>query len=636
MFNEHNKSMAKAEKLEFQTEVSQLLKLMINSVYSEKEVFVRELVSNASDACDKLRYLATTKEKLLQSDPDLKIKIEINKKDNIVTIVDNGIGMNKKDLVNNLGTIARSGTAQFIKEATETKDLSLIGQFGVGFYSAFMVASDLKVVTRKAGENKLWIWKSDGESNFTIEETDDLDQLKSNRGTKIFLTITKENKEFLDKIRIEEIIRKYSDHISIPIFVQNYGDKEEEKPEAINSALALWTRPKNKITKDQYKEFYNHVGQMFDDPWMTSHYKAEGQIEYTVLNFIPSTKPFDLYDPARENRLKLYVKKVFITDNCPELIPPYLRFLRGVIDSEDLPLNISREMLQNNPVVKKIRNALVKRTINDLKKKLVADRASFEQFWSNFGPVIKEGIYEDFEKKDNLLEIALFKNSNSTKLITLDEYIETMDKKQKDIYFITGDSYDNIINNPRLEGYKSRGINVLILDDPVDSFWTSSTPSFKEKNIKSITKGIDDLDNIGKKKKDEKEKKEDKSIEPLIVLLKEKLKDKVKDVRTSSRLTESPVCLVADESSMDPQLEKILQQHNQLQQGISLKILELNPDHKLIKKLAKMSKDKSLIGDIENIAILLYEQSMILDGEKPSDPVNFSKKLIDTISASIN
>ena len=628
--------MAKAEKLEFQTEVSQLLKLMINSVYSEKEVFVRELVSNASDACDKLRYLATTKEKLLQSDPDLKIKIEINKKDNLVTIVDNGIGMNKKDLVNNLGTIARSGTAQFIKEATETKDLSLIGQFGVGFYSAFMVASDLKVVTRKAGENKLWIWKSDGESNFTIEESDDLDQLNSNRGTKIILTITKENKEFLDKTRIEEIIRKYSDHISIPIFVQNSGDKEEEKPEAINSALALWTRPKNKITKDQYKEFYNHVGQMFDDPWMTSHYKAEGQIEYTVLNFIPSTKPFDLYDPARENRLKLYVKKVFITDNCPELIPPYLRFLRGVIDSEDLPLNISREMLQNNPVVKKIRNALVKRTINDLKKKLAADRASFEQFWVNFGPVIKEGIYEDFEKKDNLLEIALFKNSNSTKLITLDEYIETMDKKQKDIYFITGDSYDNIINNPSLEGYKSRGINVLILDDPVDSFWTSSTPSFKEKNIKSITKGIDDLDNLGKKKKDEKEKKEDKSIEPLIVLLKEKLKDKVKDVRTSSRLTESPVCLVADESSMDPQLEKILQQHNQLQQGISLKILELNPDHKLIKKLGKMSKDKSSIGDIENIAILLYEQSMILDGEKPSDPVNFSKKLIDTISASIN
>ena len=628
--------MAKAEKLEFQTEVSQLLKLMINSVYSEKEVFVRELVSNASDACDKLRYLATTKEKLLQSDPDLKIKIEINKKDNLVTIVDNGIGMNKKDLVSNLGTIARSGTAQFIKEATESKDLSLIGQFGVGFYSAFMVSSDLKVVTRKAGENKLWIWKSDGESNFTIEESDDLDQLNSNRGTKIILTITKENKEFLDKIRIEEIIRKYSDHISIPIFVQNSGDKEEEKPEAINSALALWTRPKNKITKDQYKEFYNHVGQMFDDPWMTSHYKAEGQIEYTVLNFIPSTKPFDLYDPARENRLKLYVKKVFITDNCPELIPPYLRFLRGVIDSEDLPLNISREMLQNNPVVKKIRNALVKRTINDLKKKLAADRASFEQFWVNFGPVIKEGIYEDFEKKDNLLEIALFKNSNSTKLITLDEYIETMDKKQKDIYFITGDSYDNIINNPSLEGYKSRGINVLILDDPVDSFWTSSTPSFKEKNIKSITKGIDDLDNLGKKKKDEKEKKEDKSIEPLIVLLKEKLKDKVKDVRTSSRLTESPVCLVADESSMDPQLEKILQQHNQLQQGISLKILELNPDHKLIKKLAKMSKDKSSIGDIENIAILLYEQSMILDGEKPSDPVNFSKKLIDTISASIN
>ena len=628
--------MAKSEKLEFQTEVSQLLKLMINSVYSEKEVFVRELVSNASDACDKLRYLATTKEKLLQSDPDLKIKIEIDKKENQITITDNGIGMNRDDLVNNLGTIARSGTAQFIKEATETKDLSLIGQFGVGFYSAFMVASDLTVITRKAGEKKLWIWKSDGESNFTIDESDDLEQLNSNRGTKIILSITKEGKEYLEKTRIEEIIRKYSDHISIPIFVRDTKDKEDEKPEAINSALALWTRPKNKITKEQYKEFYNHVGQMFDDPWLTSHYKAEGQIEYTVLNFIPSTKPFDLYDPARENRLKLYVKKVFITDNCPELIPPYLRFLRGVIDSEDLPLNISREMLQNNPVVKKIRNALVRRTIGDLKKKLANDRSSYEEFWSNFGPVIKEGIYEDTEKKDTLLEIALFKNSNSSKLITLDEYIEAMGKKQNDIYFITGDSYNNVINNPSLEGYKSRGINVLILDDAVDSFWTSATPNFKEKNIKSITKGVDDLDSISKKKTDDKDKKEDKSLEPLIVLLKDKLKEKVKDVRTSSRLTESPVCLVVDESAMDPQLEKILQQHNQLQQAASLKILEINPDHKLIKKLAKMSKDKASVGDIENIGILLYEQSMILDGEKPSDPINFSKKLIDTISASLS
>ena len=628
--------MAKSEKLEFQTEVSQLLKLMINSVYSEKEVFVRELVSNASDACDKLRYLATTKEKLLQSDPDLKIQIEIDKKENQITITDNGIGMNRDDLVNNLGTIARSGTAQFIKEATETKDLSLIGQFGVGFYSAFMVASDLTVITRKAGEEKLWIWKSDGESNFTIDESDDLEQLNSNRGTKIILSITKESKEYLEKTRIEEIIRKYSDHISIPIFVRDTKDKEDEKPEAINSALALWTRPKNKITKEQYKEFYNHVGQMFDDPWLTSHYKAEGQIEYTVLNFIPSTKPFDLYDPARENRLKLYVKKVFITDNCPELIPPYLRFLRGVIDSEDLPLNISREMLQNNPVVKKIRNALVRRTIGDLKKKLANDRSSYEEFWSNFGPVIKEGIYEDTEKKDTLLEIALFKNSNSSKLITLDEYIEAMGKKQNDIYFITGDSYNNVINNPSLEGYKSRGINVLILDDAVDSFWTSATPNFKEKNIKSVTKGVDDLDSISKKKTDDKDKKEDKSLEPLIVLLKDKLKEKVKDVRTSSRLTESPVCLVVDESAMDPQLEKILQQHNQLQQAASLKILEINPDHKLIKKLAKMSKDKASVGDIENIGILLYEQSMILDGEKPSDPVNFSKKLIDTISASLS
>ena len=627
--------MPKSEKLEFQTEVSQLLKLMINSVYSEKEVFVRELVSNASDACDKLRYLSNTKEKLIKDDPNFKIQITIDKKNNLITISDNGIGMNKKDLVSNLGTIARSGTAHFLKELSEskTKDLSLIGQFGVGFYSAFMVASQTKVTTRKAGENKLWIWTSDGESSFTIEESEDSNLLESNRGTSIELTLTKESKEYLDKDRIENIIKRYSDHISIPIYVSDGSEKKDEKIDSVNSASAIWTRPKNKITEEQYKEFYNHAGQMFDDPWMTSHYKAEGKIEYTVLNFIPSTKPFDLYDPARENRLKLYVKRVFITDNCPELIPPYLRFLRGIIDSEDLPLNISREMLQNNPVVTKIRSSLVKRTISDLKKKIDKDRESYEKFWENFGPVLKEGIYEDFERKDSILEISLFKNSKSKKLITLNEYIESMGKKQKDIYFMTGDSYENIINNPSLEGYKSRDINVLILDDPVDSFWTSSTPSYQEKSFKSVTRGMDDLNKIDGEKKDDKN---EKSVEPLINLLKEKLKEKVKDVRVSSRLTDSPVCLVSDEGAMDPQLEKILQQHNQLNQGLSLKVLEINPQHKLIKKLAKMSKDKSSISEVENISILLYEQSKILDGEKPSDPVEFSKKLIETITTSIN
>ena len=626
--------MPKSEKLEFQTEVSQLLKLMINSVYSEKEVFVRELVSNASDACDKLRYLANTKEKLIKDDPNFKIQIAIDKKSNLISISDNGIGMNKKDLVSNLGTIARSGTAHFLKELSEskTKDLSLIGQFGVGFYSAFMVASQTKVITRKAGENKIWVWTSDGESSFTIEETEDASLIASNRGTTIELTLTKDSKEYLDKDRIQNIIRRYSDHISIPIYISDGTEKEDETLESVNSASAIWTRPKNKISAEQYKEFYNHAGQMFDDPWMTSHYKAEGKIEYTVLNFIPSTKPFDLYDPARENRLKLYVKRVFITDNCPELIPPYLRFLRGIIDSEDLPLNISREMLQNNPVVTKIRSSLVKRTISDLKKKLAKDRESYEKFWENFGPVLKEGIYEDFERKESILEISLFKNSKSSKLITLNEYIESMGKKQKDIYFMTGDNYENIINNPSLEGYKSRDINVLILDDPVDSFWTSSTPAYLEKNFKSVTRGADDLEKIDGEKKDSKE---NKSTEPLTNLLKEKLKDKVKDVRISSRLTDSAVCLVSDEGAMDPQLEKILQQHNQLNQGLSLKVMEINPNHKLIKKLSNMSKDKNKIGEVENISILLYEQSKILDGEKPSDPIEFSKKLINTIYSAI-
>ena len=627
--------MSKAEKLEFQTEVSQLLKLMINSVYSEKEVFVRELISNASDACDKLRYLANTKENVMQDDTNLKVEISIDKKNSKISFIDNGIGMSRKDLINNLGTIARSGTAQFLKELSEskTKDLSLIGQFGVGFYSAFMVSSNIIVTTRKAGEKKVWIWKSDGESKFSVEESDNLSLLNSNRGTRIELEVTKDGKEFLDKTRIDQIIRKYSDHISIPIYVFDGSEKKEDQPEPANSASAIWTRPKNKITKEQYKEFYNHVGQMFDEPWMTSHYKAEGKIEYTVLNFIPSSKPFDLYDPARENRLKLYVKKVFITDNCPDLIPPYLRFLRGVIDSEDLPLNISREMLQNNPVVTKIKSSLVKRTISDLRKKLNSEKEEYINFWKNFGPVLKEGIYEDFDRKESLLEISLFKQSESTELITLEEYISKMPKKQKDIYFITGENYDSMINNPSLEGYKSRNINVLILDDPVDSFWTSSTSSFKENNFKSVTQGTDDLDKLSKKSK---EGKDDKAVEPLIIFFKEKLKDHVKDVRVSKRLTDSPVCLVGDEGAMDPHLEKILQQHNQLNQGISLKVMEINPDHSLIKKLTKMSKNKDKIKDLENIALLLFEQSKILEGDKPSNPVEFSRKLIETINLSIN
>ena len=627
--------MAKAEKLEFQTEVSQLLKLMINSVYSEKEVFVRELISNASDACDKLRYLANTKENVMQDDTNLKVEISIDKKNSKISFIDNGIGMSRKDLINNLGTIARSGTAQFLKELSEskTKDLSLIGQFGVGFYSAFMVSSNIIVTTRKAGEKKVWIWKSDGESKFSVEESDNLSLLNSNRGTRIELEVTKDGKEFLDKTRIDQIIRKYSDHISIPIYVFDGSEKKEDQPEPANSASAIWTRPKNKITKEQYKEFYNHVGQMFDEPWMTSHYKAEGKIEYTVLNFIPSSKPFDLYDPARENRLKLYVKKVFITDNCPDLIPPYLRFLRGVIDSEDLPLNISREMLQNNPVVTKIKSSLVKRTISDLRKKLNSEKEEYVNFWKNFGPVLKEGIYEDFDRKESLLEISLFKQSESTELITLEEYISKMPKKQKDIYFITGENYESMINNPSLEGYKSRNINVLILDDPVDSFWTSSTSSFKENNFKSVTQGTDDLDKLSKKSK---EGKDDKAVEPLIIFFKEKLKDHVKDVRVSKRLTDSPVCLVGDEGAMDPHLEKILQQHNQLNQGISLKVMEINPDHSLIKKLTKMSKNKDKIKDLENIALLLFEQSKILEGDKPSNPVEFSRKLIETINLSIN
>ena len=613
--------------------VENIFPLIKKFLYSDHEIFLRELISNATDATLKLKHLSNIGE-LKDDYGNPIIEVKIDKKNKSLHIIDQGIGMTGDEIKKYINEVAFSGAEEFLEKYKDSaKDSGIIGHFGLGFYSAFMVSSEIHVTTRRAGEKKVWIWKSDGESKFSIMENDDLNLLNSNRGTRIDLQIEKENKEFLDKIRIEQIIRKYSDHISIPILVTDGSEKDDDKLEPVNSASAIWTRPKNKITKEQYKEFYNHVGQMFDDPWMTSHYKAEGKIEYTVLNFIPSTKPFDLYDPARENRLKLYVKKVFITDNCPDLVPPYLRFLRGVIDSEDLPLNISREMLQNNPVVTKIRSSLVKRTISDLRKKLNSDKTDYTSFWNSFGPVLKEGIYEDVERKESLLEIALFKQSASSELITLNDYISNMQKKQKDIYFITGDNYESIINNPSLEGYKSRNINVLILDDPVDSFWTSSTPSYKENNFKSVTQGIDDLDKLGKKTEEDIN---EKSVDSLLVFLKEKLKEKVKDVRVSKRLTDSPVCLVSDEGAMDPHLEKILKQHNQLNQGISLKIMEINPNHSLIKKLDKMSKNKDKIGDLENIAILLYEQSKILDGDKPTNPVEFSKKLIETISSSIN
>ena len=448
------------ERLSFQAEVSRLLDIVANSLYSNKEIFLRELVSNASDACDRLRYAALTQPDLVADDPDYKITLAHDRKARTLTITDNGVGMNRDDLVENLGTIARSGTAAFMRQLEEKPDgVNLIGQFGVGFYSAFMVSDRVEVASRKAGETQGWSWVSDGQGEFTVAETEDAPA----RGVRITLKLKKGEDEYLDPARLRQIIKTYSDHIAIPVVIDEDGTEE-----TLNTASALWMRPKSEITDEQYKEFYHHVGHGFDDPWLRLHFKAEGVIEYAGLLFIPSAKPFDLFHPERRHGVKLYVKRVFITDDCEDLVPPYLRFLRGVVDSEDLPLNISREMLQNNPVLTKSRRAVVKRVLGELRKK--ADKApeDYATFWSNFGPVLKEGLYEDNDQREALLELVRCSSTHGDAPTSLADYVARMAEGQDAIYYISGAEEAALRRSPQIEGFAAKGVEVLLLDDPVD------------------------------------------------------------------------------------------------------------------------------------------------------------------------
>jgi molecular chaperone HtpG len=611
------------ERLSFQAEVSRLLDIVAHSLYSDKEVFLRELISNASDACDRLRYAALTQPELSADDPDLKIRILADKEGRTLTVADNGIGMNREDLVENLGTIARSGTAAFMNKLTgdSKKDIGLIGQFGVGFYSAFMVAEKVEVLTRKAGEAQGWRWTSDGRGEFTVAEADDVA-----RGTRVILYLREGEDEFLEEIRIGRIVQKYSDHIALPIL---FGDAEDAK--ALNKASALWIRSKNEITEDQYKEFYHHVGHAFDEPWLTVHWRAEGKIEYTSLLFVPSTKPFDLFNPERRHRVKLYVKRVFITDQAEGLIPPYLRFLRGIVDSEDLPLNISREMLQHNPMLAKIRSGVTRRVLQELTKKAddPEQTAAYDGFWENFGAVLKEGLYEDYEHREQLLKLLRFRSTAGDGLVSLEDYVGRMREGQDDLYYITGDDPDALRKSPQLEGFKARGIEVLLLTDPVDEFWIPSVGDYQGKGFKSVTRGGVDLSNIKAEDKPEEETKEkpaEGDLNNLIALFKVTLGEAVKDVRASQRLTDSPVCLIADEGDMDIHLERLLKQHKQLD-AAAKRILEINPTHPLIRRLAEMAGKDGAATGLNDAAWLLLDQARIIEGEQLPDPAAFSRRL---------
>ena len=608
------------ETLSFQAEVAKLLDIVVHSLYSDREIFLRELISNASDSCDRLRYASQTRSDLIAGDGDFRIRLIPDKDAGTLTIVDNGYGMNKDDLIANLGTIAKSGTDEFLKALGEgaRKNSNQIGQFGVGFYSAFMVADKVEVLTAKAGEPGGWLWTSAGHGSFTVTESD-----AASRGASITLHLKDDAKDFLDLPKLKGIVKRYSDHIAIPVLL-----KDGETEEAVNSASALWTRSKSEITDEQYAEFYRHSSHGYDEPWATLHYKAEGAIEYTGLLFIPSSKPFDLFNPERKNHLKLYVKRVFITDHVDDLLPSWLRFLRGVVDTPDLPLNVSRELLQHNPLLAKIRTGLIKRVLSELKKKSEDADANYIQFWENFGPVLKEGLYEDRDRHADILPLCRFRTTHGDGWYSLDEIVARMKPEQDALYTITGDDLAKIKRSPQLEGFVAKGIEVLLLADPIDDFWLSSVFEYQGKPFRSVTEAGDDLSKLAgeEKPEDKAEKAPEGDLSTLIAAVKLALGDAVQDVRVSNRLTESAVCLVAGEGQMSMHLEKLLRAHRQLDQE-NKKVLEINPGHALIKALAANVAKHGAAAGIEDFAFLLLDQARILEGELPADPLAFAKRL---------
>ena len=601
----------------FEADTGKILNIVINSLYSERDIFLRELLSNASDAIQKRKFLGQTDPSILNIEAD-NIEIIVNKKKKIIEITDTGIGLTEAELAETLGTIAKSGTSAFLKEMEgeeNSKDAAktLIGQFGVGFYSAFMVADKVEVVSRKAGDTQCSSWESDGQSGFSISNSEEEQAV----GTKIRLSLKKDAKEFADPDKIKGLIKKYSDHISFPINIKE-ADGEIEQ---VNSATAIWTKTASEISKEEYKEFYNSTFGTFDEPFATLHNKSEGTLEFTNLLFIPKTAPFDLFDPERKTKINLYINRVFISNDLDGVIPTWLRFVKGILDTTSLDLNVSREMVQNNPVLKKISKSLTKRVLSELKKRLKKDEEAYDAFWEQFGKVLKEGLYEDLENKDKIAEIIKVHSLKEDKLITLQSYIDSMVDGQDKIYVLTADTLAQAQSSPHLEGFKAKGIDVLLMTDPIDAFWTSQMRSFQEKNFVSISREKYDITKLGDVKEEDVEetKNTDETYSPII---KECLGEMVEDVKASNNLVDSPVRLVAGEGGLDFNLERILKAQNPDFEG-SKKILEINTNHDLIKKLPALPSETQ-----KSLCRVLFEQARILDGEMPSDSLQFSKDLI--------
>jgi len=618
----------------FQTEVSQLLKLIIHYLYSHKEIFLRELISNSSDALDKLRYLTLTKDDFKSFSFDPKVSIEFQDGDDpTLTITDTGIGMSKKELQDNLGTIARSGTKNFLSKLSgdAKKDSQLIGQFGVGFYSSFMVADRVEVATKKAGNKESWKWVSDGESGFEIKK-----DVKKDNGTSITLYLNEEGKEFASRWKIESLIKKYSDHIDFPIFLTysevDYDDEGKEKgreikTDQVNDAKAFWTRSKSELKDKEYKEFYKSFSNDMEDPFDWVHFRAEGNLEFTILFFMPKKASPDIFRADYQSGVKLYVNRVFITDDDKELLPPWLRFVKGVIDSSDLPLNVSREILQQNRIMAKIRSNSVKKILDRLKT-IAGDKDRYFEFYEQYGRLIKEGVYQDFEHKEALTDLLRFKSTKEDGLVSLREYVDRMREDQKSIYYITGQNQISLRNSPLLEMYEKKDIEVLILDDEIDEIIITGVPKYDDKELKSVNRSgasddfSDDTD---------KEKEEEKSLKPVLKKMKKLLGDKVKDVKVSSRLNDSPSCIVADENDPTAQMQEMMRSMGQMDMPEIKPILEINPNHDIVSKL----KDKTRQKSFDNIAYLLYEQALIQEGVKLEDPSGFVNRLNDVIKETL-
>jgi molecular chaperone HtpG len=609
----------------FQAEVAELLNLMVHSVYSETDVFLRELISNASDACDKLRYEAIAKPELLAGNERLAIRLTPDATARTLSIADSGIGMTQQEMIDNLGTIARSGTKAFLQGLAEAKDGGgLIGKFGVGFYAVFMVADRVEVTSRRAGSDEAWVWRSTGGAGFEVVAADEAQAARVPRGTEVLIHLKEDAAKYAERYELERIVRTYSDHILFPI--ELVDDKAEARQ--INAASAPWQRSKSELKPEDYTEAYKSLATAFDEPALTLHYRAEGRQSYAVLLFVPSMKPFDLADPGRKGRIKLYVRRVYITDDA-ELLPPYLRFVRGVVDSEDLPLNVSREMLQNNPQVAQIRTAVTGRVLGELESTAEKDAEKYKKIWEAFGPVIKEGLYEDHERRAQLLGLCRFASSASDEPRSLKQYVADLKPNQTEIYYLVGESVERLKANPKLEAARARGLEVLLLADPIDAFWTMMPSDWEGKPLKSLSQGDVDFSLVPPVDKDTPapaaETEADKDV---LKAVKESLGEAVSEVRASQRLTDSAACLVASAGARDRELERLLARQDR---GSGARpVLELNMGHALVKALARSIGEKKE-AEVADLSALLLAQAQILDGEIPADPAAFARRLNDLI-----